>query len=177
MTKHYSEADLLETYYTQPGESMPVMMHVAECSECAARYQRLDRKLREAAVCNTERPETFWSRQRIAIMRKIERHAAAARGAVRTGRVAAAALLALLLGAWTVFAQLPPGKWWRRPDIIQNLGLTEEQQDRLDAIFRGAANDLIDTKAEVDKSSIALRGELDKPQLDRNAIRAIAQRM
>src|SRR5207244_8391711 len=103
MTKHYSEADLLETYYTQPGDSMPVMMHVAECSECAARYQRLDRKLREAAVCNTERPETFWSRQRIAIMRKIERHAAAARGAVRTGRGAAAASLGFLLGGRVVY--------------------------------------------------------------------------
>jgi len=108
MTKHYSEADLLETYYTQPGDSMPVMMHVAECSECAARYQRLDRKLREAAVCNTERPETFWSRQRIAIMRKIERHAAAARGAVRTGRVAAAALLAFLLGGAVVYKSVEP---------------------------------------------------------------------
>ena len=26
--KHYSEADLLETYYTQPGQSMPVMMRI-----------------------------------------------------------------------------------------------------------------------------------------------------
>jgi len=83
----------------------------------------------------------------------------------------------LLLIATSAFAQLPPGKWWRRPDIIQTLALTEDQQDKLDAIFRGAANDLIDTKAEIDKGSIALRGELDKPQLDRNAIRAIAQRI
>ena len=44
--KHYSEADLLETYYTQPGESMPVMMHLAGCHDCAARYQRLAQKLR-----------------------------------------------------------------------------------------------------------------------------------
>ena len=48
MMKHFSEADLLETYYTEPGQSMPVMMHLAECKECAARYARLDRKLREA---------------------------------------------------------------------------------------------------------------------------------
>lgn len=82
-----------------------------------------------------------------------------------------------LLVATSALAQLPPGKWWRRGDIIQTLGLTEDQQDRLDGIFRGAANDLIDTKAEIDKGSIALRGELDKPQLDRNAIRAIAQRI
>ncbi len=85
--------------------------------------------------------------------------------------------LFILLIATSAFAQLPPGKWWRRGDIIQTLSLTEDQQDRLDGIFRGAANELIDTKAEIDKASIALRGELDKPQLDRNAIRAIAQRI
>ena len=83
----------------------------------------------------------------------------------------------LLLVTTSAFAQLPPGRWWRRPDIVQTLGLTEEQQDKLDAIFRGAADDLIDAKAEVDKATIALRGELDKAQLDRNAIRAIAQRI
>lgn len=83
----------------------------------------------------------------------------------------------LLLTATSVFAQLPPGKWWRRPDIVQTLGLTDEQQDRLDAVFRAAANDLIDAKAEFDKATIALRGELDKPQLDRNAIRAVTQRI
>ena len=52
MKTHFSEADLLETYYMQPGESMPVMMHLASCTECAARYERLERKLREAAACH-----------------------------------------------------------------------------------------------------------------------------
>jgi Spy/CpxP family protein refolding chaperone len=86
-------------------------------------------------------------------------------------------LVLLFLAATPAFAQLPPGKWWRRPQIVQNLSLTAEQQDRLDAIFRGAANDLIDTKADLDKATIALRGELDKSQLDRAALRAIAQRI
>ena len=72
MKTHYSEADLLETYYTAPGQSMPVMMHLAGCTECAARYERLDRKLREAAACHTERPDSFWARQRNAILHTIE---------------------------------------------------------------------------------------------------------
>lgn len=89
----------------------------------------------------------------------------------------AALFVFLCLVTTSAFAQLPPGKWWRRPEIVQTLSLTEEQQDRLDAIFRAAANDLIDAKAEMDKGSIALRGEIDKPQLDRAAIRAITQRI
>lgn len=99
MSQHYSEADLLETYYTQPGESLPVMMHLADCSECAARYERLERKLRGLAACShaEEKPETYWARQRISIMRKVDRQKQQSSFA-RITRVAAAAVLALVLG-------------------------------------------------------------------------------
>jgi predicted anti-sigma-YlaC factor YlaD len=94
MKEHYSEADLLETYYTAPGESMPVMMHLADCTDCAARYERLERKLRSLSACDhAGKPETFWARQRISVMRKID-----ARPATRLPRIAAAAVLVVLLG-------------------------------------------------------------------------------
>lgn len=54
MKEHFTEADLLETYYMEPGASMPIMMHLASCADCAARYERLDRKMREAGACHTE---------------------------------------------------------------------------------------------------------------------------
>jgi hypothetical protein len=100
MKEHYTEADLLETYYTQPGESMPVMMHLARCTECAARYERLERKLREAAACHAERGEDFWARQRQTIMQTITRQRASSGASLR---VAAAALLALLLGGFGIY--------------------------------------------------------------------------
>ena len=108
MKTHYSEADLLETYYLQPGESMPVMMHLAACSDCAARYERLERKLRESATCSTDKPETFWSRQRLSIMRRI---AAQPKRAGRIGsaaRIAAAAGLAFILGGAIVYRETKP---------------------------------------------------------------------
>jgi Heavy-metal resistance len=86
------------------------------------------------------------------------------------------AIFALLIAS-SAFAQLPPGKWWRRPEIVQLLNLSDEQQDRLEAIFRSFAPDLIDLKAEVDKANIALRGELDRPVLDPAAIHRIATRL
>ena len=77
----------------------------------------------------------------------------------------------LLLTSFAAADQaLPPGKWWRRPEIVQALVLTDEQQSRLDAIFRTAANDLIDLRGSVEKQNISLRGLLDQPQLDRSAI-------
>jgi hypothetical protein len=108
--KHYSEADLLETYYTQPGESMPVMMHLADCRECAARYERLERKLRETAACHTEKPATFWTRQRMQIMRRVDAQNAHAAIAARTLRVAAAAILSFFLGGAVVYETVKPAQ-------------------------------------------------------------------
>ena len=83
--------------------------------------------------------------------------------------------LALFVLATTASAiDLPPGKWWRRPEVIQMLSLSEEQQNRIEAISVKAANELIDLRGEVEKSNVALRAELDQPQLNREAIRRIA---
>ena len=108
MKTHYSEADLLETYYLQPGESMPVMMHLAQCSECAARYERLERKLRDAASCEVQRPETFWTRQRHLIMRGIDARKQSAKRVVRTLRIAATAAFAFFLGGAVMYEAMKP---------------------------------------------------------------------
>jgi hypothetical protein len=85
------------------------------------------------------------------------------------------ALALVVLAATTASAiDLPPGKWWRRPEVIQMLSLSDEQQNRLEAISVKAANELIDLRGEVEKSNVALRAELDQPQLNREAIRRIA---
>lgn len=84
----------------------------------------------------------------------------------------------LLAFSLPLFAQnLPPGKWWRRPEIVQTLNLSAEQQDRLESIFRAASGDLIDAKAAVEKQTIQLRGDLDQPTLDRTTIRRDASRL
>jgi predicted anti-sigma-YlaC factor YlaD len=99
MKQHFTEADLLETYYMKPGESMPVMMHLADCPDCAARYERLERKMRSLHECShqekhAEKPESFWTRQRMQILRKID-----ARRERRSSlpRFAAAAVVALAI--------------------------------------------------------------------------------
>ena len=91
--------------------------------------------------------------------------------------------IALLTALTVVFAtpafaqNLPPGKWWRRPEIVQSLNLAEEQQNRLETIFRTASTDLIDLRGEVEKQNIVLRGDLDQAQLERATIRRDAQRL
>ena len=68
-------------------------------------------------------------------------------------------LVAALLLA-TTFAQaqqLPRGRWWRREEVVRQLALTRDQQEKLDEVFRGAADNLIDARATVDKLQVALR--------------------
>lgn len=104
--KHFSEADLLETYYTQPGQSMPVMMHLADCAGCAANYERLEAKMRGLRSCHrAEKPETFWARQRISIMRRIDSQRARRSSIARVTRIAAAAMLVFVLGALVTWNQ------------------------------------------------------------------------
>jgi hypothetical protein len=89
-------------------------------------------------------------------------------------------LVAVAVLACAALAQaqgLPPGKWWQRPEVIQQLQLTNDQQNRLDEIFRGAANELIDAKAAVEKLQVAIRGELDRPQIRRAELQRIAAQL
>jgi hypothetical protein len=106
--KHFSEAELLETYYMQPGESMPVMMHLASCSDCAARYERLEHKLREAASCETAKHETFWTRQRMSIVRRVAARQSRFASIGRVSRVAAAAVFAFTLGGAVMYKAVSP---------------------------------------------------------------------
>src|SRR5262249_43928017 len=103
MKEHYNEADLLETYYMQPGEASEIIAHVNRCSECQDRYRRLAQKLRDVSACPADKPETFWMRQRMIIGRAVERVRREAQPAVRVGRVAAAAMLAFILGGAIVY--------------------------------------------------------------------------
>jgi hypothetical protein len=103
--QHYSEADLLETHYAPPGDSMPVMMHLADCSMCASRYEKLEAKLRGLAACEHEKPETFWARQRVSIMRKVQ-----SQRRFSFTRAAAAALLVAGLGGLITWRVAEPDK-------------------------------------------------------------------
>lgn len=74
-------------------------------------------------------------------------------------------------------ADMPPGRWWRRPEVARRLDLTADQQTRLDAIFHDVANELIDHKGQVEKATLAIRKELDRPDSDRQSLQRLAARL
>ncbi|MFN2237931.1 MAG: Spy/CpxP family protein refolding chaperone [Thermoanaerobaculia bacterium] len=71
--------------------------------------------------------------------------------------------------------QLPPGKWWQRPEVVTRLGLTPDQRGRLDEVLRRSAPELVELRDEMESSASALREQLDRPNLDREAVRKAAE--
>lgn len=65
---------------------------------------------------------------------------------------------------------LPRGKWWKNERAARQLRLTPDQVDRLDGIATEAARRLIDLRAEAEKATITLRDELDRDEIDREAV-------
>ena len=134
MKQHFSEADLLETYYTRPGESMPVMMHLADCTDCAARYERLERKMQGLRACpHGEKPETFWARQRMSIMRKIDNRRERSASIARVTRIAAAAMIVLVLGALVTWDRVDEPTSLPVVETVQSTSLDDSSTRRLDS--------------------------------------------
>jgi TonB family protein len=50
----------------------------------------------------------------------------------------------------------PVGRWWVRPDMVERLGLTADQQKRMDDIFQQHRLKLIDLNATVQKEEVIM---------------------
>jgi hypothetical protein len=109
MKTHYSEADLLEMHYLKPCMNTAMLAHVEACSECTAKLQRLEQKLRSVACETPDKPETFWARQRLSIVRRVGDRRSKTRSIARALRIAAAAVLAFFLGGVVVYRAVEPG--------------------------------------------------------------------
>ncbi len=59
----------------------------------------------------------------------------------------------------------PPGRWWTDPALVQRLGLTADQQKRIDALFQQNRLKLIDLSAALQKEEAILEPllEADRP--------------
>jgi Spy/CpxP family protein refolding chaperone len=68
--------------------------------------------------------------------------------------LAAALGAALALPAAAQMPETPPGKWWKRPRVVQVLRLTPEQQEKLEEIFARNRRSFVDLKAEVERNQI-----------------------
>jgi len=59
----------------------------------------------------------------------------------------------------------PPGRWWTDPALVQKLGLTADQQKRIDTLFQQNRLKLIDLSAALQKEEAVMEPlvEADRP--------------
>jgi Spy/CpxP family protein refolding chaperone len=67
---------------------------------------------------------------------------------------------------------LPPGKWWENPRLVDHIGLTDGQQAQIREIVFAHARRMIDLKADVDKAGLDLANTVDQQEFDPEPVRA-----
>ncbi len=85
-------------------------------------------------------------------------------------RTLGVALAAFALAAGAAFAQpvprTPEGKWWKRPRVVREVGLSADQVDRLERIFLRVRPQLIDLRAELEKKQTTLQSLMEGASVD-----------
>jgi Spy/CpxP family protein refolding chaperone len=84
-------------------------------------------------------------------------------------------VLAAVVLAWPAAAQMPegpPGKWWKRPAIVQTLNLSLEQQSKLEDIFSRRRREFVDLKADVERRQIDVEELVAKKDSDPKKVAA-----
>jgi periplasmic protein CpxP/Spy len=71
----------------------------------------------------------------------------------------------------------PPGKWWSNPEIAQEIGLTADQQKRMDEIFNRDRLKLIDLSAALQKQEFLLEPLVSADQPDEARVLAQIDRV
>jgi Spy/CpxP family protein refolding chaperone len=71
----------------------------------------------------------------------------------------------------------PPGRWWTDPALVQRLGLTADQQKRIDALFQQNRLKLIDLSASVQKEEATLEPLLEADRPDETQVLAQIDRI
>ena len=83
-------------------------------------------------------------------------------------------VVAALLLAALAQAQVE-GKWWKRPRIVQALGLTPAQTTELEKIFAKSRPKIIDLKADLEKKQFAYQEAMTSDKVNRQEVAALIE--
>lgn len=89
-----------------------------------------------------------------------------------------AALVAAVFSGLPAPAQMvemPSGKWWKRPQVVETLQLSAEQRQRLDEVFSKNRRAFVDLKADVDRRTIDLEDLLAAKSVEPRKVAAASE--
>ena len=64
---------------------------------------------------------------------------------------------------------IPVGKWWKRPQIAEKIGITDNEKEKLDVMFYKHRYQMIDLHSRVQKERLELEKLLDRKDFDAKA--------
>jgi Spy/CpxP family protein refolding chaperone len=87
-------------------------------------------------------------------------------------------MLAMMITApvWASDFNLPRGRWWENPQLVERINLTDEQQESIRTLVVEHARRMIDLSAEVKRTELDLRELADRPSFDPQDVRAAYSR-
>ncbi len=85
------------------------------------------------------------------------------------------AALLLALPSTAQMVEMPAGKWWKRPKVVEALQITADQQQRLDEVFAKNRRAFVDLKADVDRRTIDLEELLSARDVDPKKVAAASE--
>jgi len=85
---------------------------------------------------------------------------------LRNTFLAAAPIVLLALPMKAQMPDLPLGKWWKRPRVVDVLNLSADQQERLEDVFSKNRRSFVDLKAEVERRMIDVEELMSKKDSD-----------
>lgn len=78
--------------------------------------------------------------------------------------------LALVAGGLLAAPELPEGKWWKKPRIAAEIGLSPDQARELEVIFVRSRGKLIDLRGELQKKQAELQDSMEDESADRGVV-------
>jgi Spy/CpxP family protein refolding chaperone len=67
---------------------------------------------------------------------------------------------------------VPPGRWWAEPQVVELLELSDEQQETIRDLVYTHARRMIDLKADVERAALDLSEAVKRDDFDPAAVRA-----
>ncbi len=66
----------------------------------------------------------------------------------------------------------PPGRWWKNADVVQKLGLSDPQVQRIEQVFQNSRLKLVDLKANLEREEVRLEPMIESDNPDEATVLA-----
>ena len=82
---------------------------------------------------------------------------------IKTISLAVSLIVLILIGPAKAQSEIPGGKWWKMPAVVQRLKLSGPEVRQLDEAYRQSRREMIRSKAEMETHQLELQAIVEDP--------------